>query len=129
MSTFKLDHIDHVALTVRDVKRSVAWYKEVLGLERRYEEAWGDYPAVVCAGVTCLALFPAATRDPEPRPDHDTIAMRHVAFAVDRAGFEKARERFGEMGIDFDLEDHTICHSIYISDPDGHQLEVTTYDI
>ncbi len=68
MSTFKLDHIDHVALTVRDVKRSVAWYREVLGLERRYEEAWGDSPAVVCAGVTCLALFPAATNDPEPPP-------------------------------------------------------------
>ena len=129
MSTFKLDHIDHVALTVTDVKRSVAWYKEVLGLERRYEEAWGDYPAVVCAGVTCLALFPAATSDPEPPPGRGAIAVRHIAFSVDRANFEQAQARFQELGIEFDLEDHTICHSIYISDPNGHQLEVTTYDI
>mgnify|MGYP000211720353 FL=1 len=129
MSTFKLDRIDHVALTVRDVKRSVAWYKEVLGLERRYQEAWGDYPAVVGAGETSLALFPCESPNPKPRPDHDTIAMRHVAFAMDRANFQQAQARFQELGIKFDFEDHTICHSIYISDPDGHQLEVTTYDI
>jgi catechol 2,3-dioxygenase-like lactoylglutathione lyase family enzyme len=41
---FTLQGIDHVALTVRDVRRSVHWYMEVLGLERRFEEAWGNFP-------------------------------------------------------------------------------------
>ncbi len=126
---FKVDQIDHVALTVREVEQSVAWYQEVLGLERRYEEAWGSYPAVVCAGTTCLALFPAATAKPGPPPDRDTIAMRHVAFRVDRANFERAQGRFRELGIDFEFEDHAISHSVYVSDPDGHQLEITTYDL
>ena len=43
---FNLEGIDHVALAVRDVARSVAWYQRVLGLERRYQEAWGDMPSV-----------------------------------------------------------------------------------
>lgn len=125
----KVDQIDHVALTVSDVERSVAWYQEVLGLERRYEDVWGGYPGVVCAGTTCLALFPADTGEPKPPPDRDTLAMRHVAFSVDGAGFEAAQERFRELGIEFEPADHGISHSVYISDPDGHQIEITTYEI
>ena len=125
----KVDHIDHVALAVRDVQRSVAWYRDVLGMERRYQEAWGDYPAIVAAGETSLALFPCESPNPKPRPDHDTIAMRHVAFAVDRTGFEKAREQFRKLGIESRFSDHGIAHSIYISDPDGHMLEITTYEV
>jgi catechol 2,3-dioxygenase-like lactoylglutathione lyase family enzyme len=26
-------------------------------------------------------------------------------------------------------EDHTIAHSIYIFDPDGHRVELTTYEL
>ena len=48
----RVEGLDHVAMTVRDVARSVAWYRDVLGLERRYEAVWGDYPAVVGAGTT-----------------------------------------------------------------------------
>ncbi len=55
---FKLDGLDHVALTVRDVARSVAWYQDVLGLERAHEDVWGDIPAFVLTGNSGLALFP-----------------------------------------------------------------------
>ncbi len=46
----QLEGIDHVALSVRDQKASVRWYAEVLGFERRYQEVWGDMPAMMCAG-------------------------------------------------------------------------------
>lgn len=129
-SGFRIGHIDHVALTVADVQRSVAWYQEVLGLERRFEEAWGDHPAVVCAGETCLALFPATTAgDVKPSPGTDTIAMRHFAFAVDRANFQRAQERLRELGIEPRFADHGISHSVYLKDPDGHEIEITTYEI
>ena len=55
---FTLQQIDHVALTVTDLEKSIAWYQDVLGLERRYRETWGDCPAMLCAGSTCVALFP-----------------------------------------------------------------------
>jgi catechol 2,3-dioxygenase-like lactoylglutathione lyase family enzyme len=126
---FRVEQIDHVALTVRDVEGSASWYERVLGLERRFEEAWGGTPLMVCAGSTCLALFPATTDNPLPRPEHDTIAMRHVAFRVSREGFQQAQERFRELGLPFSFEDHTVSHSVYIADPDGHRLEVTTYEV
>src|SRR5215469_16239904 len=52
----KLECLDHVTL-------SVAWYRDVLGLERLHHDAWGDRPAVVGAGGTGLALFPLPRGD------------------------------------------------------------------
>jgi catechol 2,3-dioxygenase-like lactoylglutathione lyase family enzyme len=38
---FHIRQIDHVALTVKDLDRSIAWYHDILGLERRHEAVWG----------------------------------------------------------------------------------------
>lgn len=125
----KLQHIDHVAIAVRDVAASRDWYIRVLGLERRHEDAWGDVPTMVCAGETCVALFPAEGDSPRPPPGQDTISMRHFAFRVDGDGFDSAQMRFRDLGMEFEFADHGIAQSLYISDPDGHRIEITTYDI
>ena len=125
----RVEGIDHVALTVRDVARSVAWYRDVLGLERRYEEVWGDFPAVVGAGTTALALFPVRVPDPAPPPGREVLSVRHIAFRVDRASFDRARAHLEALGIAPTFEDHTAAHSLYFADPDGHRLELTTYDL
>lgn len=126
---FRLEGIDHVALTVRDVRRSARWYVEVLGLERRFEEEWGDFPAVVGIGTTSLALFPVKGTDPPPPPGPDTLCFRHVAFRVDRENFARARDTLAARGIALEFQDHGAAHSLYLADPDGHQLEITTYAI
>jgi len=125
---FVLRRIDHVALTVRDVERSIAWYRDVFGLERRHEETWGDYPVMMFAGDTALALFQA--RGPvQDAPDHGSTAiMRHLAFQVDRSNFMKAQETLRTLDIAFSFEDHAISQSIYLRDPDGYELEITTYE-
>jgi catechol 2,3-dioxygenase-like lactoylglutathione lyase family enzyme len=126
---FRVEGIDHVALTVRDVARSVAWYRDVLGLERHYEPTWGDFPAVVGAGTTALALFPARAPAPGPPPGRDVLSVRHIAFRVDREMFGRAAAHLEACGITPAFEDHTAAHSLYFADPDGHQLEITTYEI
>ena len=63
----QIAHIDHVAIAVTDVERSVEWYRDVLGFERRHPE-WGTEPAMVCAGDSCVALFPVSG-DAKPLPD------------------------------------------------------------
>lgn len=121
--------LDHIALTVSDVARSIAWYQEVLGLERRYQEVWGDMPAVlVGANGSGLALF--ASRGPAPAPDvRATLVARHIAFRVGRATFERARADLPRQGIAVEHQHHTVSESIYFRDPDGHQIELTTYEL
>ncbi len=125
----KLERIDHVALAVTDVLRSVAWYRDVLGLERLYEEAWGNYPAVLGIGGTAIALFPVSGPRPLPPPGRDALAMRHLAFRTDGKSFEAARRELIERGLQVEQQDHGIARSIYFQDPDGHQLEITTYEV
>ena len=125
---FRIEGIDHVALAVRDVAASARWYQEVLGLERRFEAVWGDFPAVVGAGTTSLALFPVGTDHPLPPPPRGTLAMRHVAFRTDRENFARAQAALRARGIAFTGQDHAAALSVYFTDPDGHQLEITTYE-
>jgi catechol 2,3-dioxygenase len=122
----RLQQLDHVAIAVRDVARSVGWYCDVLGFERRFE-VWGEHPAMVCTGDTCVALFPADGSDPPPGPE--SIAMLHVAFRANRGAFEHAQRELRARDIGFDFQDHEVAHSIYFHDPDGHQLEITTYEL
>ncbi len=124
-----IEQLDHVALTVTDLERSIEWYQSVLGLERRYQEVW-PLPVMLCAGTTCLALFPADTKTPSAAPDyHHTIALRHVAFRARRGDFAQAKARFEEQNIPYEFEDHGISHSIYVYDPDGYRVELTTYEL
>jgi catechol 2,3-dioxygenase-like lactoylglutathione lyase family enzyme len=126
---FQLEGIDHVAIAVRNVPRSVDWYRTVLCLERRHEDVWGDCPAIVGIGTTALALFPVSGGEPAPLPGRNALAMRHVAFRATAANFAGAQHALTRLGIAFEFQDHRIAHSIYLSDPDGHQIEITTYDI
>src|SRR6185503_20237849 len=123
-----LERIDHVALAVRDVHRSCAWYRDVLGLERRHEAAWGDMPIMMGVGMTMVALFPVKG-DAKPSPGRDVLAMRHLAFRADAATFAQAKNELTQRGIAFEFQDHDIAHSIYFEDPDGHRLEITTYEL
>ncbi|MEO6331131.1 MAG: VOC family protein [Gemmatimonadaceae bacterium] len=126
---FRVEGIDHVAMRVREVSRSVAWYRDVLGLERRYESAWGDFPAVVGVGTTSLALFPSPTPDAGQPPASPDVSIRHIAFRVDRSTFDQARAALAAHGITAKFDDHVAAHSLYFTDPDGHRLEITTYEV
>jgi catechol 2,3-dioxygenase-like lactoylglutathione lyase family enzyme len=127
---FTLQQIDHVALTVTELEKSIAWYQDVLGLERRYQEAWGDCPAMLCAGSTCVALFPLRSPESSARTSGSAQpAMRHLAFRATYADLLEAEKNLQERGILFEFQNHQIAHSIYFADPDGHQLEITTYDL
>ncbi len=125
----KLDGIDHVALTVRDIEDSVAWYQRVLGLERIHKEVWGDFPAVVGIGSTALALFPVPSEEVDVRPHKRSLAIRHIAFRAGAQAFLDAQRYLNDLGIEFHHQDHQIAHSIYLHDPNGHEIEITTYEV
>ena len=59
----ELEMLDHVALTVTEVEEAAQWYEDVLGLRRVFAEEWGDYPAMLVAGSTGVALFPTSAAE------------------------------------------------------------------
>jgi catechol 2,3-dioxygenase-like lactoylglutathione lyase family enzyme len=122
-----LEGLDHVALAVRDVERTADWYVDVLGLERQHAQEW-KVPLFVGKGATGIALFPQdGTGSRKKSTGHGD--MLHLAFRTDNAGFTSAREELQNRGIEFRFEDHGIAHSIYFEDPNGIELEITTYEV
>lgn len=126
---FELEGIDHVALAAADIQRTAQWYIDVLGFEPRFKGRWGGVPIFVGKGATALALFPARqdARPPSSRPDH--VGMLHLAFRASREQFAAAQRELQARGIAFNFQDHEISHSIYFDDPDGNELEITTYEV
>src|SRR6266540_1459338 len=114
---FTLQQIDHIALAVTDLEKSIAWYRDVLGLERRCQKAWRDFPAMLCAGSTCVALFPLRAAELSARSSGSgPPGMRHLAFRATYADLLDAEKNLQERGIPFEFQNHGIAHSICFAD-------------
>ena|SRR5258707_1318600 len=123
-----LEGIDHVAIAVRDIQAAAKWYIDVLGFEPRYEGMWDGIPTFIGKGATAIALFPSRDDLAEAGKTRARSGMLHLAFGTTAGGFSAAQEELKRRGIEFEFQDHEISHSIYFRDPDGHALEITTYD-
>jgi catechol 2,3-dioxygenase-like lactoylglutathione lyase family enzyme len=125
----ELEGIDHVAMSVRDVEKAAQWYVDVLGFERRYEGMWNGVPIFIGKGKTALALFPVRGKEQSTASDRLGVRILHLAMRANSKNFLAAQKDLKRRGIKFEFQDHGISHSIYFRDPDGHKLEITTYEL
>jgi catechol 2,3-dioxygenase-like lactoylglutathione lyase family enzyme len=63
------------------------------------------------------------------RPRTASGQLRHVAFRTSRRGLETAKAELGARGIAFEERDYGVAWSVYLPDPDGHPVEITTYQV
>ena len=138
MSGFRVDQIDHVELFVPDRPVAAEWYRRVLGLAVAPEYAhWAADPSgplmLTAGGGTKLALFTG-----DPQADRPTAGFHRLAFRVTRVGFDAFRvhvrdnpvhDERGDLVRELPVRDHGAAHSVYVRDPYGHRLEVTTYEV
>ncbi|WP_106794961.1 VOC family protein [Aquimarina sp. Aq78] len=122
----EIEFLDHVAIRVRDLKISTEWYQKVLDLKKYQLPEWGEFPIFLLSGKSGIALFPANLSDSELDLNSRNIKIDHFAFNVTNKNFEKAKKRYSELNLDFNIQDHYYFHSIYTKDPDGHMVELTT---
>lgn len=123
-----LQQIDHIAVTCRAPNASKDWYIRVLGFKHVHACLWGGIPIFLQLGSTYLALFPA--QDATLRQSTSAPRLAHFALrAATQSDFREAQRHLSTLGISFEFENHGIAHSIYFDDPDGHQVEITTYDV
>lgn len=124
--------LDHVAIHASDVARSTAFYCRVFGLENEYPGRWENSPTILIAtkSRTGVAIFRATRDRAVDTPEHgDRTAgvIDHFAFRLSREDWEAFRDRLSTLGIPFEEKEFGICTSVFIRDPDGILIEITTY--
>ena len=127
MPEFTVNYLDHVAIRAKDQQRSADWYEKVLGLTKGDFPEWKNHPVFMGGNNFGIAIFPAIINDPEIDQSSRNSRIDHFAFNVSNEDFEKAKQHYKDLGIEFKFQDHFYTHSIYIKDPDGHVVELTTF--
>jgi len=126
INDISINFLDHVAIRVKDLNTSSKWYNKVLGLKKYQLPKWGEFPIFMLSGKSGIALFPANLDDTELKLNSKNVKIDHFAFNVTNENFEKAKKRYTDLNLDFNIQDHHYFHSIYTKDPDGHTVELTT---
>ena len=106
-----VEQVDFVAVPTRDRERSVAWYRDVIGLP--VSEFAAD--EVETPNVTLSFWQPEQQGEPFVA-NQNGIALR-VADVV--GAVEEVRAAGGEV---LGVEDSGVCHMGFVKDPDGNVL-------
>ncbi len=120
--------MDHIVLRVADVERSLRWYTEQLGLGPVRVDEWraGDcpFPSVRVSGETIIDLI-AGDVDLELRNlDHFCMVVSAADLAAVRASGEFSIVRDPDFAL---YGARGYADGLYISDPDGNEIELRAY--
>ena len=142
--------LDHVAVTVSDMERSLAFYCDLLGLERASDHDLEGETISRMAGKDCVRMKVVRLLCPQTPGIHvdlqqylepegkladsklGDVANSHFCVEVDsiqRAYTElKAKGvEFVSDPVEFDLEHEGKIGCVFFLDPDGYVLELTEY--
>ncbi len=124
----EIKELGHLVLYVRDLARSAAFYRDVLGWREVVPETPGVPAAAFSSGRThhellLIEVGPDAT----PIPPGRRVGLYHFGLKVGDTDDElrEALARLEQADVTVvGASDHTVTHSLYILDPDGNEIEL-----
>ncbi len=132
-----LKRIHHVAYRCNDTAETVAFYRDLLGMDFQLAIAENRVPSTgepdpymhvfLDAGMgNVLAFFELPNSPPMGRDPNTPEWVQHIAFEVESPKELAAiRKRLEAAGVEvLGPVDHGIFDSIYFFDPNGHRLEL-----
>jgi catechol 2,3-dioxygenase len=130
--TMEIKELGHLVLYVHDVRRSAAFYRDVLG--------WREIistPEDAAVGVAAFSAPSGRTHhelllievgeQAQPIPAGRRVGLYHFGLKVGDSDDElrdalRALDANGVRVVG--ASDHTVTHSLYILDPDGNEIEL-----
>jgi catechol 2,3-dioxygenase len=129
----EVKELGHLVLYVRDLERSVRFYRDVLGWQPIVDEDVTalPFPAFAFSAPSQRThhelLLIEVGADATPIPGGRRVGMYHFGLKVGDSDDElRAAVRvLQENGVPIlGATDHTVTHSLYIADPDGNEIEL-----
>ena len=136
--------IHHTALSIKDMDRSLAFYRDLLGLEVVFDTSWekgseiadkilrvkdtSARQAMLKVGNAYLELFEFHSPDIAPMAEDRPVVDRGIThIALDVKDVDAEYERLSKAGMIFHCEPVNLGKTVrttYACDPDGNVLEL-----
>ena len=131
----EVQELGHIVLYVRNVERSAAIYRDVLGwrqiLPADNERSSIGFPAAAFSAPSGRThhelLLIEVGEDAADVPHGRRIGFYHFGLKIgdtDDALRQALRELEAAGATVVGASDHTVTHSLYIEDPDGNEIEL-----
>jgi catechol 2,3-dioxygenase-like lactoylglutathione lyase family enzyme len=123
----RIQAVDHLVLVVSDVERSIAWYRDVLGLEALRLDEWRAgqvfFPSVRINEGTIIDILAGERATDARNVDHFCLVIDETDLdALAGSGrFDVADGPATRWGARGDGQ------SLYVRDPDGNVVELRHY--
>lgn len=137
----KVEHIHHVAYRCNDALETVLWYQKMLKMDFMLAISEDFVPSTKApdpymhvfldAGQgNVLAFFELPTYPAMMRDPNTPAWVQHIAFKVkDMSALLAYKAHLESNGVEvLGVTDHSIFHSIYFFDPNGHRVELACPD-
>ena len=130
----EIRRIDHLNMTVDSFAETVDWYGKLFGFEVVEEGVDEDdcHWGVIRSGETMLCIYECADYTFQNRFKLDDRKQHYIAhFGLHMADRQMVEKALAEHGIEVHYGGpvrwpHST--SFYVSDPTGHEIELTVYD-
>ena len=122
----KARYLGHVVFYVKDLERSLAFYRDLLGF-KEVGRVFNGTAAALTSGRTHHELLLIQIGDAPPPPTGRRLGLYHIGIKVGDSLDElrAAKKELERTGVEIGgMSDHTVSQSLYLHDPDGNEVEV-----
>ncbi len=127
----QVKELGHLVLYVRDLERSAAFYRDVLGWRQLAPTEELGFPAAAFSAPSNRThhelLLIEVGEDAQALPTGRHVGLYHFGLKVGDSDDElrDALRTVQDAGATvIGASDHTVTHSLYILDPDGNEIEL-----
>jgi len=122
----KAHYLGHVVFYVKDLERSLAFYRDLVGFQE-VGRTFGGQAAALTSGRTHHELLLIEVGEAPPAPAGRHLGLYHVGIKIGDSLEElrKAKAELEQAGVAITgMSDHTVSQSLYLADPDGNEVEL-----
>ncbi|MDF0668254.1 MAG: VOC family protein [Nitrospira sp.] len=122
----KAHYLGHVVFYVKDLERSLAFYRDLLGF-KEVGRIFNGAAAALSSGRTHHELLLIQVGDAPGPPPGRRRGLYHVGIKIGDSLDElrQAKRELEQAGISIDgMSDHTVSQSLYLKDADGNEVEL-----
>src|SRR4051812_15323198 len=125
-----INRLNHAVLYVRDIERSLGFYRDILGFKplNMLPEGFRGAAFLQAPNSTNdhdLGLFAIGDAAGPSGAGRSTVGLYHLAWEVDTlADLADLSDKLTEAGHLVGASDHSTTKSLYAQDPDGIELEI-----